>query len=74
MKEDSNILSFMSLFDIRFSVKIDKQAIERIYGKRRILKRSYPEDTDLQRRAKAYMLRGGRMGVGVGVIKTGEYE
>ena len=74
MKEDSNILSFMSLFDIRFSVKIDKQAIERIYGKRRLLKRSYPEGTDLQRRAKAYMLRGGRMGVGVGVIKTGEYE
>lgn len=75
MAEDSNIVSFMSLFDICFSLKIDKQAIERIYGKRRLFKRNYPESTDLQRRAREYMLRGGRMGVGVGVIKrTGEYE
>ncbi len=75
MAERSNIVSFMSLFDICFSLKIDKQAIERIYGKRRLFKRNYPQNTDLQRRAREYMLRGGRMGVGVGVIKrTGEYE
>ncbi len=75
MAENSNIVSFMSLFDICYSVKIDEQAIERIYGKRQIFKRSYPQNTDLQRRAREYMLGGGRMGVGIGVIKrTGEYE
>ncbi len=75
MAKDSNIVSFMSLFNIRYSVKIDKQAIERIYGKRQLFKRNYPENTDLQKRAKKYMLGGGRMGIGVGVIeRTGEYE
>lgn len=75
MAESSNIVSFMSLFDICYSIKIDKQAIERVYGKRRLFKRNYPQNTELQRRAKEYMLSGGRMGVGIGVIKrTGEYE
>ena len=75
MAQNSNIVSFMSLFDIRYSVKIDKQAIERIYGKRQLFKRNYPENTDLQKRAKKYMLGGGRMGIGVGVIeRTGEYK
>ena len=75
MAQSSNIVAFMSLFDIRYSVKIDKQAIERIYGKRQLFKRNYSEITDLQRRAKKYMLSGGRLGVGVGVIeRTGEYK
>ena len=75
MQISSNIVSFMSLFDIRYSVKIDKQAIERIYGKRQLFKRNYPQNTDLQRRARRYMLDGGRMGVGIGVVKrTGEYK
>ena len=75
MAPESNIVSFMSLFDICFSLKINKQAIERIYGKRRLFKRNYPQNTDLQRRAKEYMLGGNRMGIGVGVIKrTGEYK
>ena len=69
MDESSNIVRFMSLFDICYSVKIDVQAIERIFGKRRILKTKYPESTDLQRRAKAYILSGKRLGFGVGVIK-----
>lgn len=68
MEEGSNILEFMALFDIRYSVKIDAQAIERIYGKRRFVKSTYPENTFLQRSAKAYMKRGGRLGAGVGVI------
>jgi hypothetical protein len=69
MAQDSNIVKFMSLFDICYSVKIDVQAIERIYGKHRYFKKNYPENTDLQKRAKAYMLRGNRMGVGVAVRK-----
>ena len=69
MKSDSNIVSFMSLFDIRYSVKVDVQAIERIYGKRKFIKKNYSEDTDLQKRAKAYMLKGNKLGIGIGVIK-----
>ena len=68
MARDSNIVKFMSLFDICYSVKIDIQAIERIYGKRCILKRNYPEKTDLQKRAKEYMQKGNSLGIGIGVI------
>lgn len=69
MKSDSNIVGFMSLFDICYSMKVDVQAIERIYGKRKLIKKNYAENTDLQRRAKAYMQNGNKLGVGVGVIK-----
>lgn len=69
MREDSNIVKFMSMFDVRYSVKIDGQAIERIYGKRRFFKQSYPEKTALQKSAKEYMLSGKSLGIGVGVKK-----
>lgn len=69
MAEESNIIKFMSLFDICYSVKIDEQAIERIFGKRKLLKKNYAERTDLQRRAKRYMLSGKRLGIGIGVKK-----
>lgn len=70
MAKDSNILKFMSLFDIRYSLKIDEQAIERIFGKRRLFKKNYPEKTTLQRSAKRYMLEGNKMGIGIGVRKV----
>ena len=68
MKDDSNIVKFMSLFNHCYSVKIDVQAIERIYGKRELFKKRYSENTDLQRRAKAYMLSGNKLGFGIAVI------
>lgn len=68
MKSDSNIVKFMSLFDHCYSVEVDVQAIERIYGKRELFKRKYSENTDLQRRAKAYMLSGNKLGFGIAVI------
>lgn len=74
MSADSNIVNFMSLFKIGYSVKIDRQAIERIFGKRRFLKKSYPEKTTLQKQAKKYMLDGKRLGVGVGVIEKERYN
>lgn len=69
MRKDSNIVNFMSLFTHCYSVKIDVQAIERIFGKRRIFKKNYPEDTSLQKSAKHYMMQGNRMGVGICVIE-----
>ncbi len=66
MAKDSNIVAFMGLFEIASNIKIELQAIERIFGKRRLLKKNYPENTSLQKRAKAYMLEGNRLGVGIG--------
>lgn len=68
MYKDSNILKFAGLFNHAYSVKIDEQAIERIFGKRRIFKKNYPENTSLQKRAKEYMFSGEKMGVGIGTI------
>ena len=68
MKNDSNIVKFMSLFNHCYSVKIDVQPIERIYGKRELFKKKYSENTDLQRRVKAYMLSGNKLGFGIAVI------
>lgn len=68
MSPCSNILSFMSLFDIRYSMNIDAQTIERVFGKRRIIVNRYPEKTELQRRLKSYIKSGHRPGIGVGVI------
>ncbi|MDE6471136.1 MAG: acyltransferase domain-containing protein [Eubacterium sp.] len=68
MQPSSNILQFSSLFDVAYSCDMDAQAIERIFGKRCFDKKKYPENTALQRNAKAYILNGGKLGVGIGVI------
>lgn len=68
MAQDSNIVQFLSLFDVHYNLKIDAQAIERIFGKRCILKKNYPENTDLQKRAKKYIREGNRLGIGIGTI------
>ena len=70
MKKDSNIVRFTDMFEHCYSVKIDIQAIERIYGKRKLMKKNYSENTDLQRRAKEYMLKGNKLGVGAAVRKA----
>lgn len=72
MQSSSNILQFQSLFEIVDSLPIDAQAIERIFGKRHLFKRNYPENTSLQKSARAFMLDGGRMGIGIGVIDKNE--
>ena len=69
MDENSNIVNFMSLFEHCYSVKVDVQAIERIFGKRALSKRSYPENTALQKSAKKYIMQGNRLGIGVAVIR-----
>ena len=68
MAENSNILAFARLFNHCYSVKVDVQTIERVFGKRRLLKKHYPEKTSLQRSLKKYMFSGGKAGVGIGVI------
>lgn len=72
MKSGCNILQFQSLFDIVMSSTDDRQSIERIFGKRRLIKKNYPENTSLQKSAKKFMLDGGKMGEGLGVINKNE--
>lgn len=72
MQSSSNILQFQSLFEIVDSLPIDVQAFERIFGKRHLFKKRYPENTSLQRSAKNFILHGGRMGIGIGVIPKNE--
>ena len=73
MKPDSNIVRFMNMFNHAYSVKIDSQAVSRIFGKRRLLKKNYPETTSLQKSAKAYMQKGGKLGVGIGYIDKSRF-
>lgn len=68
MLPSCNILQFSSLFDVVYSSANDAQAIERIFGKRCFNKKKYPENTTLQKNAKSYILNGGKLGVGIGVI------
>ena len=68
MSKDSNIIRFSSLFNIVKSFSDESQAIERIFGKRRINKKKYQENTSLQKNAKAFMQNGGRLGIGIGII------
>jgi len=68
MDTSSNILQFQSLFELVYSAADDRQAIERIFKKRRLFKSNYPENTTLQRNAKRYMLDGNKLGIGIGII------
>lgn len=72
MAPDSNILQFQSLFNIEYNVKNDHQAIERIFGKRHIIKKLYPQNTGLQHSTKEFLLHGGKLGEGIGTINKNE--
>ncbi len=72
MNSSSNILQFSTLFDLVYSVEDDRQAIERIFGKRKIIKSKYEEKTTLQRNAKCFMQNGGKLGVGIGILFKGD--
>lgn len=74
MNPMSNILQFSSLFTIIKSIANDSQAIERIYGKKKLFKKKYAEKTTLQKNAKAFMLEGGKLGVGIGFIDKRDFE
>ena len=72
MDSSSNILQFSTLFDLIYSYDDDRQAIERIFGKRQLIKSKYQEKTALQRSAKHFMQNGGKMGEGIGILFKGD--
>jgi hypothetical protein len=72
MNSSSNILQFSTLFDLVYSFDDDRQAIERIFGKRQLIKSKYQENTALQRSAKRFMQNGGKLGVGIGILNKND--
>lgn len=73
MDASSNIMQFSSMFDIPVSKPIQFQAIERIFGKRKVNKKNYPENTTLQKNAKEFILGGNKLGIGIGYIDKLEF-
>ena len=74
MDANSNIYRFMSLFDIKASMPLPFQAIERIWGKREKDIDDYLEDTTLRANAKNYIKNQGRLGIGYGIIEADKYR
>lgn len=72
MNSSSNILQFSTLFDLVYSFDDDRQAIERIFGKKQLIKSKYQENTALQRSAKRFMQNGGKLGEGIGILFKGD--
>lgn len=83
MNENSNIIKFMSLFDIHYSLEHEAQPFERIFSsdinriysipiigniKRKNNIALFSEATSLQKSAKEYLLKGNRLGIGIGTI------
>lgn len=74
LPENSNILRFQRMFEVTKVHYAFPQAEQRIFGDILEDKTSYPEDTSLRRNAKAYILSGKDLGIGLGFIEEKEYE
>ena len=71
LNEDSNIVRFQNRFDIHTEDKTDMSVLEWLFKAEEDADfSSLPEDTFLQRKAKAVLLSGDTVGIGSGVLKT----
>lgn len=69
VKPDSNIAAFYNMFDIVVT-EYANSAIKRIYGPDAEKPyKEFSENSSLQRNMKAYLLGGGKLSVGYGVLK-----
>lgn len=69
LPENSNILRFQELFDV---VQVDyreREAEWRVFGRHFFRVADYAEDTSLKRRLKQYLLSGGVLGNGFGILR-----
>lgn len=73
LPEDSNILKFQRMFEVTKVYYTFPQAEQRIFGDILEDKTAYPENTSLRRNAKAYILSGKDLGIGLGFIEEEEY-
>lgn len=68
LSEDSNIIKFQNRFQIESIHYPFRLAEQRVFGQIREDKESYPEDTSLQKKMKAYVCKGNDIGMGYGII------
>lgn len=76
LESDSNIMQFQQLFEIYEVDETSRQAEERIFGIGAVSDdpAAYEARTGLQRRAKAYLAAGGKLGAGAGVYTVDEVQ
>ena len=65
---DSNILQFQKFFELLQVDYVFREGEERIFDCLMEDPEKYPENTSLQRNARKYLMQGGRLGSGLGVI------
>jgi GNAT-like C-terminal domain/N-acyltransferase N-terminal domain len=66
---DSNIVQFSRLFRIIENDNDNKQALERVFGEGLTISSDLPENTSLQRKMKAFLQKGNRIGMGFGIVE-----
>ena len=74
LPEDSRILAFQNLFEVSETNPDDDAYLEWVFGlapgqMEHAVLSSLPENTSLQRSLKQYVLQGGRVGSGAGILK-----
>jgi len=69
LPEDSNILRFQELFDIRQDEVPGNDVLLWVFKNPRLPKEDYPENTSLQRKLKQFFLEGGQFLEGRGYLK-----
>jgi hypothetical protein len=69
LDSDSNIIRFGQLFEIIENDSDNSQTLERVFGEGEKISAHLPETTTLQRKLKSYLLQGGEIGSGYGIIK-----
>lgn len=70
LDEKSNILRFQQMFEIQSVDFQFREGEERIFDCLIEDPEKYPENTSLQRNARKYLMQGGRLGSGLGVISA----
>ncbi|MEG2395602.1 MAG: hypothetical protein RSB11_01070, partial [Oscillospiraceae bacterium] len=72
MSENSNIILFSKLFDTVYSESFtNTEIVKRLWGKNTYdlaQVKDFPVNTDLEKRAKDYILKGNKTGNGYGLI------
>ena len=69
LAKESNILRFQELFEVIKTDYREREAEWRLFGRNCFRIADYAEDTSLQRRIKQYLLSGGSLGNGWGILK-----
>lgn len=68
INQDSNIIKYQNLFDVKFRVR-SKQALIRTFGRGVSKYEDFPENTSLQKKLKEYVIGGGKTYIGYGVLR-----